>query len=895
MVATRRSSTQHVDVELSLNGKEAKKVIPIAEQRKSSLREYSSENDDNEEPPKPVKKETRGRKRKTITTDSAVTGESNAPKKKTTTTKNGAALGGHSIENVVDSSKFSQPPVDTIKKVETRGRKRKNPDSSPNTTTTTTTTPRTTTTTTTTTTPRAASTSKTTASKTTSTPARGVNTRRKSAIASALNDNNASAGVGRSSRKTAISTDKGDTSLGVAASATQDTLGPISTPAITGSNVIAGINVNKHNINHLLTKDSPPPLGGLYGRHPGGVGGIGGPTVAVTSGAHNSYERSTSPAMASYQQQQQQQHLYQQQQHLQHTQPNFFHQQQQQQQQQSQIHYQHHLQQPQQFHPAGTQLPPPPITTTRSQTNVASQQAGGRIPITSIISQKIDALDIPLMMMEEDDTGPEDKKTKRRYRVDKDNIKINKRIMSQDTEDVIKMFKKFDDEILTNPEARQRLLSLGFETRKRYITTFKHFIRFCCRKKLDNFFVTGELMKEFYQEQFANSTSSKPVIRLRKMDPAFSKLQEINFLVYHLENKEIPNRHIALEYLVYKEIGKDSPPSSHSSVEETSSSETNSKKKRRMVKKIYKAQQLSGVAQNGGDEKQPTEASDIDEGLQSQDRAAVIGAPVPDSNNQFQQNPPFASSPLYQQQPIQYGQHLQAYSQQAVANLPHHEQLLQLLQLLQQQQQPVLLLLLLLLLQLPHQSPLLQEPPIYTKKITKKNVEEIRKSFAELRQEIRYALQKTVAVDPAFVLSLSDRINGSLDRFELELNGPPPARQQQLELGVPIYDLNHEIYTVFEIVEEWYKIDPPIAQRIQQFGEDWIRDEIDHNTFTERRSIVEFVEKMAKECNVDIYVIANDCDRYIRDKSILDEFISEIELDYDDLYKRIMRYRQRRS
>ena len=71
-------------------------------------------------------------------------------------------------------------------------------------------------------------------------------------------------------------------------------------------------------------------------------------------------------------------------------------------------------------------------------------------------------------------------------------------------------------------------------------------------------------MKEFYQEQFAMSSSNKPVIRLRKMDPAFSKLQEINFLVYHLANKDIPNRHLALEYLVYKEMGQD-PPTNGSS------------------------------------------------------------------------------------------------------------------------------------------------------------------------------------------------------------------------------------------------------------------------------------------------------------------------------------------
>lgn len=42
-------------------------------------------------------------------------------------------------------------------------------------------------------------------------------------------------------------------------------------------------------------------------------------------------------------------------------------------------------------------------------------------------------------------------------------------------------------------------------------------------------------------------------------------------------------------------------------------------------------------------------------------------------------------------------------------------------------------------------------------------------------------------------------------------------------------------------------------------------------------------------------MIANDCDRYIRDKSILEEFIAELDLDVDDLFKRILRYRQRRG
>lgn len=52
---------------------------------------------------------------------------------------------------------------------------------------------------------------------------------------------------------------------------------------------------------------------------------------------------------------------------------------------------------------------------------------------------------------------------------------------------------------------------------------------------------------------------------------------------------------------------------------------------------------------------------------------------------------------------------------------------------------------------------------------------------------------------------------------------------------------------------------------------------------------------MGKELNVDILTIANDCDRYIHDKSILQEFIAEIDLDVDDLFKKVLRYRQRRN
>ncbi|RCK59679.1 hypothetical protein Cantr_07325 [Candida viswanathii] len=122
--------------------------------------------------------------------------------------------------------------------------------------------------------------------------------------------------------------------------------------------------------------------------------------------------------------------------------------------------------------------------------------------------------------------------------------------------------------------------------------------------------------------------------------------------------------------------------------------------------------------------------------------------------------------------------------------------------------------------------------------------------------------------------------------------------QPVLELnnnGVPIIDLNNKIYTVYEIIEEWYQNEPSIAERLKNWGEAWIRDTIDHNTFLERKSVVEFVEKMSEELNADIFTIANDCDRYIRDKSILQEFIAEIDLDVDDLLKKVLRYRQRRN
>lgn len=490
--------------------------------------------------------------------------------------------------------------------------------------------------------------------------------------------------------------------------------------------------------------------------------------------------------------------------------------------------------------------PPPAAPASFDETMSPSSSAvisNGRIPITSIISQKIDTNGpddlTPLSgspAPESPDSGSlsaysngSDKKTKRRYRVDRDNIKINKRIMSKDTEDVIAMFKKFDDEVLTNTEAKQRLLSLGFETRKRYITTFKHYIRFCCKKNLSNFFVTGELMKEFYEEQFAMSSSTNPVIRLRKMDPAFSKLQEINFLVYHLPTKEIPNRHIALEYLIYKEGGNESGAglqSMKSSAKSSASPAPVETIKKKLTapntkKKTVKVQTKKKAA------------------VENRDETALMTPP------EHSETHPFPD-------------HIATPKTETSSPIP---------------------------------------TPIPTKKPSNKkqknlDVKELRSSFNVLRSQIQNILKANVSIEPAAISNIATQINRSLDEFDHTLTTPTVLGTK----AVPTIDINHDIFTVYEICEEWFRIEPSIESRLQKWGEDWITDEIDHATFLERKAIVEFVQKMSKECGVDdIFIVANDCDRYIRDKSILDEFISEIELDFNDLFKRVIRHRQRRS
>jgi hypothetical protein len=468
-------------------------------------------------------------------------------------------------------------------------------------------------------------------------------------------------------------------------------------------------------------------------------------------------------------------------------------------------------------------------------TNIALENVSS----TSIISHKIDNDSPSMNLTDSNDTDMDsmnsspqptstpEVKIKRKYKIDRNNIRINKRIMSKDTEDVIRMFKKFDNEVLTNPEAKSRLLNLGFETRKRYITTFKHYIRFCCSKKLDNFFVTGELMREFYEEQFTKSSSDKPVIRLRKMDPAFSKLQEINFLVYHLPTKEIPNRHLALEYLIYKETGK----------------MPMLKKKLLNLEDMY----LDTNKYKLGPKPEPTNA------------------------------PSIPSPPLSHDEPQELRRKRKAVSNEETVNY-------------------------------------------------------IRTSFLHTRRNIdNIVSEKLQLLHNTTMNNLVDTINslltgiyGQLDMFNHTIGEPPysveaaaqPQTQPQQSLAIetqpqqeptstsliqqsektPIIDMNHDIYTIYQILEEWRVIEPTIESRVARWGTSWLRDEVDFETYTDRKAIVGFVDRLSQECNEsDKFVIANDCDRYIRDKSILDEFISEIELDEDDLCKRLIRYRQRRT
>ena len=387
--------------------------------------------------------------------------------------------------------------------------------------------------------------------------------------------------------------------------------------------------------------------------------------------------------------------------------------------------------------------------------------------VTSIISSSIDTstrrprswplklqdmLLLPISTELTDTDGEDEALSKRKLAVDRDNIKINKRIMSKDTSDVIRIFKKFDDEVLTNLAAKARLLLLGFETRKRYITTFKHFIRFCCSKGMDNFFVTGELMREFYEEQLGRSRSNKPVIRLRKMDPAFSKLQEINFLVYNLQSKEIPNRHVAVNYLLELENG---PKVASKARAEVSEKEGN----------------------------HPT---------------LVV--------SQAQSN------------------FTRKYN--SIAKITKNAAVLKLVQ--------------------------------------------------SIRDDFNAALE---------VISAEQKL---VKHVEVEHSGWPTRIPPPTDEPIQIIDLNHEIDTVRDIVKEWYVTAPTVETRVAKWGLNWIRDEIDYDTFHERERIVKLVINISQETDEDKLTVTDWCDEYIREKLLLEEFVGEIEVDYEGVHNLLL-------
>ncbi|EMG48336.1 hypothetical protein G210_1110 [Candida maltosa Xu316] len=737
MVSTRRSTGKYIEVELSDNGKNLQKVIPIEEQRAIIEKEIQQEEQEQEEeelrlrrktrkkkiptPPVPIKKkETRGRKRKII----------NQPDSNSSS----------------DTNSTASPSIPK-KKIETRGRKRKNPDHD-----------------------------------------------------SSLSSSSSSSSVPPSSTLKKIHIE-------------QNLITPLTN---NNTNLPPSTNSNKHKINHLLTSDSPPlpPL--------------------------NHHEQITTTNLLPQRQ----------------IPTNLI-----------TIPAPHLLNTPTPKKPV---LPSPPTTTngsnsspllitpsssssssTSATTNnnnilstdnqnlsLSASNSGGRIPITSIISQKIDHDNIPFMIDNEDDLS--DKKTKRRYKVDRDNIKINKRIMSQDTENVIKMFKKFDDEVLTNPEARSRLLNLGFETRKRYITTFKHYIRFCCKKNLQHFFVTGELMREFYEEQFALSNSNKPVIRLRKMDPAFSKLQEINYIVYGLKSKDIPNRNLAVEYLTYKELGQDPPPIEHYNLNASIGSPLPEN-----PIPVTSRQNNSFIPLKAGHHHhyhhpstpQPPETAPPTLAIlqQTQNQGILRVSSAVKSNNQST----VLSTPV--------GKPDAKKTKKAASTRSHNngDQYFPSSSLINFQ----------------------SNNGNYISEI-------LRTSFMKLKQDIDASLRQNVSINPTLISTLATNINTSLDEFEIQLiepvtqnnevvepkkrgrgrprqarepsSQPPPPPSQR---NVPVFDMNNKIRTVYEIIEEWYKHEPSIATRLEKWGEDWIRDSIDHNTFLERKNVIEFVEKMSNESN----------------------------------------------
>lgn len=464
-----------------------------------------------------------------------------------------------------------------------------------------------------------------------------------------------------------------------------------------------------------------------------------------------------------------------------------------------------------------------------------------------------------------------DSKPKRKYRIDRNNIKINKRIMRKDTEEVIRMFKKFDSEVLTNPDAKSRLLALGFETRKRYITTFKHYIRFCCKKNLDTFLVTGELMREFYEDQFSKSSSDKPVIRLRKMDPAFSKLQEINFLVYGLKNREIPNRSIAVDYLIFKDTG--SYPEPKKSLPAPKRSE---ERRAEMKEDLEHCESVdSSRAPDSKSRKRTVNKNEFVTFIKSSFK--VLRSQVDESVHK-------TARKMYDYNPELAYELVGALQRQINEQMDKFQ---------------------FDLVEGP-----MEDDDVEMK--TEKTESEVVREVARGLMQGLVQNQESAQQFPSHPLQYSTQpkqdeaqipVQPSTQPQELviESNTGLPALSDATESETashnlaPLIQINHDIFTIYEILEEWYTVIPSIEKRVAKWGVEWIKDKIDHQIYMERKLIVEFVERISLACKLDKYIVANECDGYIRDESTLDEFISEIELSTEELFNRFLRYRKRRT
>lgn len=528
------------------------------------------------------------------------------------------------------------------------------------------------------------------------------------------------------------------------------------------------------------------------------------------------------------------------------------------------------------------------------------------------------------------------KPKKRKYATNKNEIKINKRVMASDTPEVIKMFKKFDNEVLSNEEARNKLLVLGFETRKRYITTIKHYIRFCVSKGLQDFLVTGELMKEFYEQQFSISGSDNPIIRLRKMDPAFSKLQEINNIAYKLNSKHIPNRYIALEFLISKENA--------SGVDSTSLSDDSAIKRRPVLEhsvsniEIMRASSTPPITANTRLTRSAFDvrATQIPPVTPLKRESSKLQVQVP-TMMMTSSAPVTPASPAPSTSPVSTKESIRSKQSRKTGTLNGS----------------------------PNSSGLIQKKKKKEKlrKLDKNFMTTVNKAITEINLAIsnkhKFINQE---IDSLFMnkrLRASDRLDFKLNvnnkllamKFEIEdyISGlKNNLRMRQEKSGVDNaevkvenyggmatdsdtdedniktnqmddemdglneddedYDIgddeeearkntakiamNNEIFTIYEILEEWYVVEPTIESRLISDKLNWVKDEIDLHVFNERKLIIDFIERLSVEFDEDRFLSANHCDRFIREKLILDEFISEIELDSGDLFKRIVRYRQ---